>query len=191
MSTRPGKLIIITAPSGAGKTTIVRHLLSKYDFLDFSTSATTRDRRPHEQEGKDYFFMTKEQFEKLIAEDAFAEWEEVYQGQFYGTLRSEIEERQLSGKHVIFDIDVQGAISLRNRYPDESMTIFIKPLSVQVLEERLRNRKTETEEKIQRRLAKAYAELKLAYTFDKVLINDDLDIALKEAEMIIENFTGN
>jgi len=185
-----GKLIIITAPSGAGKTTLVRHLLSKYDYLEFSTSATTRERRPHEVEGKDYFFLTKEQFQKLIKEDAFAEWEEVYEGQFYGTLLSEIEERQISGKHIIFDIDVQGAIRLRSKYPRESLIIFINPLSMKVLEDRLRSRKTEPEEKIQARLAKASSELKLAYSFDKVLINDELEVALKEVDAIIENYIG-
>ena len=191
MSPSPGKLIIVTAPSGAGKTTIVKHLLKTFDRLDFSTSVTTRNKRPHEVEGKDYFFKSEEEFRKLITEEAFAEWEEVYQGQLYGTLKSEIEERGKSGKHVVFDIDVQGAMSLRKTYPDASMTIFIKTPSMDVLESRLRNRKTETEDKIQRRLNKAREEIKLAYTFDKVLINDKLEEALKEAEMIVSNFIDN
>lgn len=182
------KLIVFTAPSGAGKTTIVRHLLKKYDNLAFSISATTRRPRPNEQDGKDYYFLSPEKFRQLIDKDAFVEWEEVYEDQFYGTLRSEIKRLWEKKLHILFDIDVRGALSLKKAYPEESLVIFVKPPSVAALLERLRGRKTESQEKIQKRFNKASEELQFEKSFDKVLINDQLDKALREAEQIVEHF---
>ena len=182
------KLIVFTAPSGAGKTTIVRHLLQKYSNLAFSVSATTRQARHTEQNGKDYYFLTPEKFRHLIAEGAFVEWEEVYTDQFYGTLRSEIERLWQEDFHILFDIDVKGALSLKNAFPDQSMVIFVKPPSKEVLFERLKGRKTESLEKIQKRIAKASEELKFETSFDKVLVNDQLELALQEAEQMVEAF---
>lgn len=185
------KLIIVTAPSGAGKTTIVRHLLSQYDELAFSVSATNRKKRKHEKNGMDYYFLTTRNFKKKVKSGAFAEWEEVYRNQFYGTLKSEIDRLFNLGKNIIFDIDVQGAFSLSELYADRCLTVFIKPPSLDVLLERLKNRKTETPESLKRRIDKATIELTYADKFDKTLINDDLDIALEEAEAIIKRFLYN
>lgn len=184
------RLIIITAPSGAGKTTLVKFLLEEFENLTFSISATTRARRKHEVEGKDYYFINIETFKKHIAQNNFAEWEEVYGNQYYGTLKSEIRSKLDAGFIIIFDIDVQGAISLRKQYPNDSITIFIKPPSIEEIEKRLRNRKTETEDKIQRRLTKARQELKLAFSFDKVIYNDDLAIAKKDIVALIKTITA-
>jgi len=182
------KLLIFTAPSGAGKTTIVRHLLSRFEQLAFSVSATTRSRRPHEQEGKDYYFVSPDRFNALLAEGAFVESEEVYEGLYYGTLRSELERLWSLGKCIIFDIDVQGAINLKAQFEEEACTVFIRPPSAAVLFERLRNRKTETPESLMRRINKAEEELTFESKFDIVLINDDLNLALLEAENIVETF---
>lgn len=183
-----GKLIIVTAPSGAGKTTMVRHLLKTYDQLAFSTSATTRKKREHEMEGKDYYFMDVDQFKSLIKQDAFLEWEEVYENQFYGTLEKEAERLWGLGKQVVFDIDVKGAINLQKTYPQKALTIFVKPPKPEVLEERLRARKSESEESLKKRIAKANFELTFETEFDIVLVNDDLDTALKEIEWIVERY---
>ncbi len=183
-----GKMIVVTAPSGAGKTTIVRHLLEKMDNLDFSISATTRDRRPHEEDGKDYFFTTTAQFEELIAKNAFAEYEMVYEGQYYGTLTSEIDRIWQEGKHIIFDIDVQGALTLKRKYLERCLTIFIRPPSKELLIERLTNRRTESPEALKKRIDKAEKELGYESLFDFVLINDQLEVACFEAETVVKLF---
>lgn len=187
-STHKGKVIIITAPSGAGKTTIVRHLLKTFDYLDFSVSATTRPMRAGEVDGVDYHFKTPEEFSALIQSGALAEWEEVYENKFYGTLNSEIERIWADGNHIIFDIDVKGAINLQKKYRDECLSIFIKPPSLSELLNRLTNRKTETPESLRRRIKKAKFELTYESLFDQVLINDQLDVALVEAELIVQGF---
>jgi guanylate kinase len=186
-----GKLIVITAPSGAGKTTIVRHLVKTFDFLGFSISATTREKRNYELDGKDYHFMTVEDFKKMRRQKKFLEWEEVYENQFYGTLRSEVERIWREGKHIIFDVDVKGAKDIKKAYPNETLAIFVKPPSVDELFARLRNRKTESEASLKKRFARSKRELKYEKKFDEVLINDDLKIALKEAEEMVINFTKN
>jgi len=183
-----GKLIIVTAPSGAGKTTIVRHLLATNDRLAFSVSATTRARRENEVEGKDYYFMDAEKFRRLINADAFLEWEEVYENQFYGTLKSEVERLWAEDKHVIFDIDVKGALNLKMVHPDRTLTIFVKPPSAEALAERLSGRKSESQESLQKRLDKANYELSFEEKFDIVLINDDLETALNEADWIMQRY---
>ncbi len=183
-----GKLIIVTAPSGAGKTTLVRHLLGTYNKLAFSVSATTRPKRETEMEGKDYYFIQVEKFKSLIAEDAFLEWEEVYENQFYGTLKSEAERLWSEGKHVIFDIDVKGALNLKMVHPDRTLTIFVKPPTPESLANRLRDRKSESEESLRKRIEKANYELSFEKKFDIVLVNDDLETALSEAEWIMEKY---
>ena len=181
------KLIVITAPSGAGKTTIVRHLINKFDFLGFSISATTREKRHYEEDGKDYYFMSVEEFKKMRRRRKFLEWEEVYDNQFYGTLKSEVERIWAEGKHIIFDVDVKGATDIKKAYPEETLAVFIKPPSVEVLFDRLRNRKTESEASLKKRFARSKRELKYENKFDQVLVNDDLKKALVEAEgMVIE-----
>ncbi len=186
-----GKLIVFSAPSGSGKTTIVKELLKKKDLrLEFSVSATSRKKRPEETEGKDYYFLSVDEFKKKVRNNEFAEWEEVYKNQFYGTLKTEIERIRNKGKNVIFDIDVAGGISLKNLYGDNCLTIFIKPPSIAELEKRLRHRKTETEESLKKRLAKAEKELSFADKFDTVIINDVLETAVKEVTEKIAIFLG-
>ncbi len=181
----PVDLFIFTAPSGAGKTTIVKHLLKTFDALDFSVSATTRKGRAHEKNGVDYYFQSVEEFKKLIAEDAFVEWEEVYADQFYGTLKSEIQRLLDNGKKVVFDIDVQGALDIKKVYGDRALAIFVNPPSKEVLFERLKGRNTETPESLKKRIAKATRELAFSERFDMKLLNDKLDVSLAEAEAII------
>lgn len=181
-------MIIITAPSGAGKTTIVRHLLKTFDFLGFSVSATTRDKREHEVEGKDYYFLSADEFKELISNKELAEYEEVYENQFYGTLKSEIERVCKHDKKIIFDIDVKGATNLKEQYGDQALAIFISPPSLEILEERLINRQTESEASLQKRLARVRKEMEYINTFDTVLVNDKLDVALKEAEQKVLSF---
>ena len=185
--TLPGKLIVFTAPSGSGKTTIVRHVLSRIPNTAFSVSATTRKKRPHETHSKDYYYLSVETFKSWIDMEAFAEWEEVYQGQFYGTLRSEIEKLIECGKHVIFDVDVKGAMNIKKLYP-EALAVFIRVPSMQELERRLVGRGHDEEESLRKRLAKAAHELTFENEFDIVLVNDDLNVTLKEAEDIVQNF---
>ena len=185
-ATFEGKLIVVTAPSGAGKTTIVKHLLKTYDFFDFSVSATTRSKRKNEKEGKDYYFITPEEFKTLIKQRAFLEYEEVYEDQFYGTLKSEVDRIWATGKHIIFDIDVKGAVNLKKIYKDRCHTIFIKPPSLKVIIDRLTNRGTESDASLKKRIRRIKRELKYEPKFDHVLVNDVLDTALKEAEILIE-----
>ena len=181
------KLIVFTAPSGSGKTTIVRHLLLKYDQLAFSISATTRSKRAREQNGKDYYFMTKEEFETKIDQSAFLEWEEVYPNIYYGTLKSEVERLWKAGKYVIFDIDVQGATRLKQQYSDQCFVVFVKPPSFDVLIKRLKRRNTENKTSLEMRINKIREEMEYADLFDYCLLNDELSIALKEAENLIAN----
>jgi guanylate kinase len=183
-----GKLIIFSAPSGAGKTTIVKHLLQKFPSLSFSISATTRERRGDEQHEKDYYFISKEAFLHKVAHQEFVEFEEVYNGTFYGTLRSEIERIWNEGKHVIFDIDVEGGLRLKRKYEDDALAIFVQPPSLEVLKERLSGRGTDSAEKLQERFIKAEKELKYADKFDVVLKNFDLHTACLEAEKLVSDF---
>jgi guanylate kinase len=182
------KLIIFTAPSGAGKTTIVKHLLNTIDSLAFSVSATTRDRRPNEIDGESYYFMTPEDFRQKIQENAFVEWEEVYPDQFYGTLKSEVERLWTDQKNIIFDIDVQGAMRIKKTYPEESLAIFVKPPSREILFERLKGRQTESPESLKKRIGKAAQELDFEEKFDAVLINDNLEKTLETAKKMVSDF---
>ncbi len=183
-------MILFTAPSGAGKTTIVRHLLSQYEELAFSVSATTRAARPHEEDKKDYYFLSKEEFREKIANGEFIEWEEVYTDQYYGTLRSEIERLWEQGKCVVFDIEVKGATNIKKYYPEESLAIFVKPPSVEALLSRLKLRRTETADSLRKRITRAKEELTYENKFDQILVNDVLEVALKEAEYMVEDYLG-
>lgn len=182
------KMLIVTAPSGAGKTTIVRHLLKTFENLSFSISATTRPAREGEIDGKDYYFLTLRKFNNRIKKEAFAEWEEVYPGKFYGTLKSEIEKKWRKKKNVVFDIEVIGATNLKELYGDRALAIFIKPPSLEELIRRLENRDTENKKTLAERIARAKEELTYENNFDKVLINDQLSVALKEAEQMVIDF---
>lgn len=183
-----GKLIIFSAPSGAGKTTIVHHLLGKIPNLEFSISATTRIARGEEVDGSDYYFISKEEFLHRIAKKQFVEFEEVYTGTFYGTLRTEIERIWEKGKTVIFDIDVEGGMHLKRKYEDQALAIFVQPPSLEVLKQRLTGRGTDSEEKLQERFAKAEKELNYASQFDIILKNYDLNTACAEAEQLVNDF---
>lgn len=185
-----GKCVIISAPSGAGKTTIVHHLIARDLGLAFSVSATSRERRAHEVDGKDYFFITEAEFKERIANDAFVEWEEVYPGQYYGTLRSEIERIWADGHHPIFDVDVEGGLNLKKFFGEQALALFVAPPSMAALGERLRNRGTETEESLARRLSKAAHELTYADRFDAVVVNDDRDRACADAVERVTSFVG-
>lgn len=186
-----GKLIIFSAPSGAGKTTIVHHLLRKMPELEFSISATTRPARGEEKDGSDYYFISKEEFLHRIAKKQFVEFEEVYSGTFYGTLRTEIERIWSTGKTVIFDIDVEGGMHLKRKYMDQALAIFVQPPSLEVLIERLTGRGTDSAEKLQERFAKAEKELGYAPQFDIILKNYDLQTACNEAEELVTKFIGD
>ncbi len=183
-----GKLIILTAPSGGGKTTIKRHLLKTYAALGFSVSVTTRDMREHEVEGADYYFKSVEEFKALRAEQAFIEWEEVYDGQYYGTLKTEVERLWSEGQHIVFDIDVHGARDLKEKYGDRCLAIFIRPPSLQVIIERLKNRQTESEQSLKKRIKRIKREMMYENEFDTIIVNDLLDVTLKEAELKVETF---
>jgi len=184
-----GKLIVFSAPSGSGKTTIVRHLLSKEDLnLEFSISAASREPRGDEVNGKDYYFISTEAFKKHIKNEDFLEWEEVYRDNFYGTLKSEVERIWAKGKNVIFDIDVSGGLRIKHKFPEETIAVFVKPPSVDELKRRLKERSTESEDKINMRIAKASVELATAPQFDVIIKNYDLDIALEEAYQLVKNY---
>ena len=187
-----GKLIVFSAPSGSGKTTLVRHLIAQVDLnLDFSISATSRKIRGKEINGKDYHFISLEDFNKHIDEDDFVEWEEVYRNNFYGTLKSEIERIWAKGMHVIFDIDVVGGLRIKEKYREQTLAVFVQPPSIEEMELRLRNRKTDNEEKILERVRKAERELKYSSRFDIVLVNDDLEKAKQKAYQLVKNFIAN
>lgn len=188
---KQGKLVIFSAPSGAGKTTIVHHLLRTLPQLRFSISATTRPSRGDEVHGADYYFITKEEFLHRIAQKEFVEFEEVYTGTFYGTLRSEIERIWAEGKHVIFDIDVLGGLHLKNKYADRALAVFVQPPSLNVLIERLTGRGTDSPDKLAERIKKAEKELKYASRFDVVLENFDLNVACKNAKELVIDFLKN
>ncbi|MDI5893987.1 guanylate kinase [Flavobacterium algoritolerans] len=184
-----GKLIVFSAPSGSGKTTIVRHLLNKEDLnLEFSISAASRAPRGEEVSGKDYYFMSTEEFKKHIKNEDFLEWEEVYRDNFYGTLKSEVERIWAKGKNVIFDIDVSGGLRIKHKFPEETLAVFVKPPSVDELKRRLKERSTESDDKINMRIAKASVELATAPQFDVIIKNYDLDIALEEAYQLVKNY---
>jgi guanylate kinase len=186
-----GKLIIFSAPSGSGKTTIVRYLLDQPELnLAFSVSATSRPRRGKEKHGEHYYFMTLSEFKRHIREEDFLEWEEVYRDNFYGTLKSEVERLWAEGKNVIFDIDVAGGLRIKKKYPEETLAVFVKPPSVDELKIRLKKRSTESDEKINMRIAKASVELATAPQFDRVIKNYDLEIALKEAHKLVADYLG-
>ncbi len=183
-----GKCIIFSAPSGAGKTTIVHYLLEQELGLEFSVSACSRDPRPNETDGKDYHFLGVEGFKKKIQENAFVEWEEVYTNNFYGTLKSEIERIWAEGKAVIFDVDVIGGLNLKKQFQDQAYAVFVQPPSYEELEKRLRGRSTESEDKINQRMEKATKELAFAAEFDIILVNDDLAEACEKAKQLVGEF---
>ena len=183
-----GKLIVISAPSGSGKTSIVSYLLKNMETLSFSISACSREQRENEIEGKDYHFLGIEGFKRSIKEDSFLEWEEVYKNQFYGTLKSEVERIWSEGKTVIFDVDVVGGLNIKKQYPKECLSIFIMPPSIEVLAERLIGRGSESDESLQKRLDKAEEEISQNQEFDTVILNDNLSIACEETQEVITNF---
>lgn len=183
-----GKAIIFSAPSGSGKTTIVRHLLDQNPNLDFSVSACTRGRRHNEVDGVDYYFLTPEEFKKKIKEDAFIEWEEVYHDRFYGTLKSEIERIWRSGKHVIFDVDVVGGLNLKNYFKDRALAVFVKAPSIEAIRKRLMARQTDSPNSIAQRVEKAAYEMSYEHYFDVTIINDQLDDSLKRAQQLYDEF---
>lgn len=181
--------MIISAPSGAGKTTIVRHLLGIPEFrLAFSVSACTRPKREGEEDGRDYFFLSVDRFKGMIDEGAFVEWEEVYKNSYYGTLKSEVERIWNAGQHVLFDVDVRGGVNLKNRFGKDALAVFVMPPSVETLKQRLEKRGTESEEKIRNRISKAALEMKFSRMFDISVVNDDLNLALREVESLVERF---
>jgi guanylate kinase len=185
----PGKAIIFSAPSGSGKTTIVKHLLKTNSDLGFSISASTRDKRGRtEQNGKDYYFLSPLDFKKKIDNDEFVEWEEVYEGNFYGTLKSEINRIWNEGKNVIFDVDVKGGLALKKYFGENALAIFVKVPSLDVLKARLHDRGTETPESLSRRLFKAQFEMSFQDKFDVVLVNETLEKSLTEAQRLYDEF---
>lgn len=188
MSSDSGKLVVFSAPSGSGKTTLVHHLLQQGLPIGFSISATSRPPRGKEKDGVDYFFMSENSFREKIAENAFLEYEEVYEGTFYGTLRSEVDRLWKTGKTVLFDIDVVGGLNVKRQYPDQCLALFIQPPSLSELEKRLRGRGTDNEKKIKERLTKATKELDLANQFVKVIVNDDLETAKEEVGKAVHDF---
>jgi guanylate kinase len=179
----PGRLVVISAPSGAGKTTIARAIMEAHPTLRFSVSATTRPVRSGEQDGRDYFFLTRGEFQRRVEAGAFVEWEEIY-GNYYGTLRREVDLAMEEGRHILFDIDVKGGLSIRRQYP-ASLLIFIRPPSVETLYERLRNRKTENATTLSQRMARVPLELELGEAFDHQVVNDDLPRAVAEVNTIV------
>jgi guanylate kinase len=187
--TKKGKLLVFSAPSGSGKTTIVKHLLAKEDLkLEFSISCTTREPRDGEEHGKDYYYISWEAFKQHIKNEDFVEWEEVYTDNFYGTLKTEVQRIWNMGKNVIFDIDVAGGLRIKNKFPNETLAVFVKPPSVDELKRRLKNRSTESDDKINMRIAKAHVELATAPLFDTIIKNYDLDVAKEEAYQLVKEF---
>ena len=188
---KKGKLLVFSAPSGSGKTTIVRHLLGLPDLnLEFSISAATREPRGEEVNGKDYYFISIPEFKKHIKAEDFIEWEEVYRDNFYGTLKTEVERIWALGKNVIFDIDVAGGLRIKHKFPEETLAVFVKPPSVDELKRRLKERSTESDDKINMRIAKASVELATAPQFDKIIKNYDLEVAKEEAYHLVKEFVN-
>lgn len=186
---KEGKLIVFSAPSGSGKTTIVHYLLEQEKLnLDFSVSATSRKKRGSEIHGKDYYFISSKQFQEHLEKNDFIEWEEVYEDNYYGTLKKEIKRIWNLGKHVIFDIDVFGGLNIKKRFPKQTLSVFVQSPSIDEMERRLRNRKTDSEEKIKERVAKAEKEMKFSKDFDVILVNDDLEKAKISAYNLIKEF---
>ena len=186
-----GKLLVFSAPSGSGKTTIVRHILAQKRFnLEFSISATSRSPRSNEKEGVDYYFISVEDFKKKIKNEAFLEWEEVYTNSFYGTLKTEVERIWAQEKHVVFDIDVVGGLKIKSTFPESTLAVFIKPPNIDELIKRLKKRGEESTEKIASRIEKAPLELSKAQEFDKIIKNHELSIALQDAENLVDEFLG-
>jgi guanylate kinase len=184
-----GKAVIFSAPSGSGKTTIVKHLLTNNPKLGFSISACTRDKRGRdEQNGKDYYFLTPEEFKDKIDQNAFVEWEEVYEGNFYGTLKEEVQRIWDQGRHVIFDVDVKGGLNLKEYFGDKALAVFVKVPSLDVLNSRLKDRGTESEESLSRRLYKAKFEMTFENKFDVSLVNDNIEKSYSEAEKLVNHF---
>lgn len=183
-----GKLIIFSAPSGSGKTTLVKYVMENIDNLSFSISAASRNKRNREVQGKDYYFLTADEFRKKISNNEFVEWEEVYKNKFYGTLKSEVERIRKSGRNVVFDVDVVGGVNIKKLYGNKALGIFVMPPSVEVLKERLEQRGTDNENDIKTRINKAEYELTFSNLFDKIIINDDLEIAKLEAIEIVKDF---
>lgn len=188
---RQPKLIILSAPSGSGKTTLVKHLLSCVPTLSFSVSATSRQKRNGEMDGKDYFFITSDEFRNRIGTGDLLEWQEVYNGSFYGTLRSEVDRMMENGKDVIFDVDVVGGLNIKKEYGQRALALFIQPPSVEAIRERLNCRNTDSEETIKKRVEKAVRELTYADQFDKIIVNDNLDKAKEEIVKIVSDFLNN
>ena len=188
MKSTSGKLVIFSAPSGAGKSTLVHYLLPKFTELSFSISATSRALRGSEKHGEDYYFLTAEDFQKRANNDEFLEWEEVYAGTYYGTLKSEVQRLWDAGKTVVFDIDVVGGLNLKKIFGPQALAMFVQAPSIEELEKRLRSRGTDSEEKIAERLAKASMEMERAPEFDNIIVNDELERAKKEAAEVLENF---
>jgi len=191
MDSSRGKLVIVSAPSGAGKTTLVHHLLNSGLGLEFSVSATSRPRRDHEEDGHDYYFMSTSEFQQRVANDEFLEWEEVYEGIFYGTLRAEVETRISEGRHMIFDIDVMGGINIKKQFDHDALSIFVMPPSLDELEHRLRNRSSDDDASIRKRLDKAAFEMGFANQFDRIVINDDLNHAREEITNLVQGFLSH
>ncbi len=184
-----GKLVIFSGPSGAGKTSIVKTLLNKYpELFGFSISATTRSMRANEVNGKDYYFIPVDVFKEKIKNDEFIEWEEVYEGLFYGTLKSEVESWHALNRHILFDIDVKGGLNIKKKFPDITLSIFVMPPSIEDLEKRLNERKTENEETLKKRINKVQWEISMSSLFDIVVINNDLNAAIEKAEEAVVNF---
>jgi len=186
-----GKIIIFSAPSGAGKTTIVKHILSIFPEMEFSISACSRLKRPNEIDGKDYFFITAEEFRIKIDNGEFVEWEEVYENCYYGTLRSELGRIWKSGHIVVFDVDVKGGINLKRIFGDNAISIFISPPDLKTLEQRLRNRATDSEESLKKRIEKATWEMEFASKFDKLIVNNELTKTFQETEQIVKAWINN
>lgn len=183
-----GRLLIFSAPSGSGKTTLVHHLLRQFPNIQFSISATSRERRAYETDGKDYYFLSAARFREKIADGDFVEWEEVYPGTYYGTLKSEVNRILEQGNSVIFDVDVQGGLNIKKQYGPKALAVFVKVASVEILRERLIGRNTESPEKLATRLAKAEEEMKYEAYFDVVIVNHELEAAKKEAVQLVNNF---
>ena len=192
MNNKKGKLIVFSAPSGSGKTTIVRHLLKQKELnLEFSISATSREKRGQEINGKDYYYLSLEEFKSKIRNKEFLEWEEVYRDNFYGTLKTEVERIWAKGKHVIFDIDVSGGLRIKRKFPEETLAVFVKPPDLNELVKRLKERGEESDEKISMRVSKAPAELATAPLFDEIVVNSNLETALEDAYRLVSGFLKN